>query len=334
MDHWEQGLSSDHYTSSAHFKYEIDHIILRNWMFLCPSEAVNVGNYIQLELANLPVVVSRSENESVFAFINVCPHRGAPLLKSESGKIPKKLTCPYHGLVFNSQGPRQGDALGECNLRLRSFQILELNGMIFGKLNSDIEFFDFFAGIESQWSEFISLSDQYEYNSQLILNGHFNWKLFVEAFQECYHCPTIHKGLSKEFQLKSYRIQNFHNFSVHYCQRGASRNETGKSPGEWYWLYPNIGIPVYENKFYVINVNPVSVNRTELRYDFFTKKNCKKDIEKFIDFVKVLGKEDIAICEAVQSNLEKDAIDYSMINKRRENGVEYFYALIRKELNL
>ena len=69
-------------------------------------------------------------------------------------------------------------------------------------------------------------------------------------------------------------------------------------------------------------------------YYFFTKKNCKKDIEKFIDFVKVLGKEDIAICEAVQSNLEKDAIDYSMINKKRENGVEYFYTLIRKDLNL
>ncbi len=62
------------------------------------------------------VAIFRTDEETVFATTNTCPHKGGPL--AEGIVHDRKVTCPLHNWVFDLE---TGEALGADEGRIETF---------------------------------------------------------------------------------------------------------------------------------------------------------------------------------------------------------------------
>lgn len=333
-------LPASWYYSSSHFLAEKENIFKKEWVFLCHAQEIpHAGDYLTCDVAGIPLLALRDDQGAIQILLNVCRHRGAPLLTEKKGRLAKPmLTCQYHGWCYRTNGSfKQAPFLSAPGdfLDLKKINWIDARGMIFISLNPDPYPF------EERKSKILQEMDTakfkiegYQFHSQIIREGNFNWKTWVEGFQECYHCPTIHAGFNKDFELSKYRVMNIDHFSVHQCPR-KEKSSTGSFEGLWLWLFPNCGLPCYENVYYSMRINPKSAKRTELIYTFFANEAFRTSNEtKFFEFVKKITDEDFLICEKVQKNLEEGTgaylYDHGYLNLARENGVYYFHQLVRQ----
>lgn len=72
------------------------------WYIACWSKELPAGGVMSRTFLDQPIVLFRTEQGSVSALYDRCPHRFAPL---SSGKVlGENIQCPYHGLEFGSTG--------------------------------------------------------------------------------------------------------------------------------------------------------------------------------------------------------------------------------------
>lgn len=327
------------YHSSSHFLEEKDRIFKKEWVFLCHSqELLDVGDYITTDVMGIPVIVLRDAEDKIQVLLNICRHRAAPLLTEKRGHLDKPvLMCQYHGWCYRTDGSFKHAPYVTAStesLDLKNISHTEARGMIFVSFNpTPYPFEERKEQMLQEMDDAQFKMEEYSFHSQIIREGAFNWKVWVEGFQECYHCPTIHPIFNKDFHLSKYRVHNKDHYSVHECPR-KEQSTTGSFEGLWLWLFPNCGLPCYEKVYYSLRVNPKSPNKTELIYTFFANDQFHTEEEaNFFDFIKQITDEDFVICERVQKNLEEvtgsDLYEQGHLNLTRENGVHYFHQLIR-----
>jgi phenylpropionate dioxygenase-like ring-hydroxylating dioxygenase large terminal subunit len=347
MDGIIDGLSAAYYTDSAIFQAERQLIFARNWLYAAHADELpESGSFLSIEIAGFPLLLIKQNDGTISCFHNICRHRGAPLVSSREGVLSgSTITCKYHGWSYSCSGKLTAvphlDCLSSCTqeeLSLTPVRAAVYRGLIFVNLSmqahqsSEGAFEDSFAQLIGTINDSDCQLEQYAFHSQMVRSGKFNWKVWVEGYQECYHCPTIHPVFNKDFQLQKYKVENRERFSLHSCERKLS-SSSGTFNGLWLWVYPNLGMPVYEPCFYTLQVNPVSVNETTLTYTFHARRGVETSImSDFRSFVDQITGEDIAICEAVQKNMASGLCDKTRLNEKRENGVAYFHGLVRSQL--
>ena len=119
---WRQRLGSSQlpfvdsriYTDPEIFAEEQDKIWRRTWLLvLHESELSEPYDFRTLSVAGEPIVVVRGEDRVIRAFLNVCPHRGALLVRQPAGNLetqnpsagsPKRIVCMFHSWQFDAQG--------------------------------------------------------------------------------------------------------------------------------------------------------------------------------------------------------------------------------------
>ena len=94
-------------------------------------ELEETGHFAR-KLLGESVLVMRKQDGSVAAVGNVCPHRFAPLHKGI--REGDSFACPYHGLVFNSEGkcthnPNKGGVIPEA-AKVPSYPLVERWGAL------------------------------------------------------------------------------------------------------------------------------------------------------------------------------------------------------------
>jgi|GEM_PF-114080 len=101
------------YTDAALFEEELNKIWRKTWLLVAhESELAEPLDFRTTSIANEPVILVRGEDRKVRAFLNVCPHRGALLLRQPAGNLqtenpsgsPKRITCMFHAWQFNARG--------------------------------------------------------------------------------------------------------------------------------------------------------------------------------------------------------------------------------------
>jgi phenylpropionate dioxygenase-like ring-hydroxylating dioxygenase large terminal subunit len=104
------GASSMHNPASAYTspeRFEAEMRVLFNGMPQLAGlscEAAAPGSYLTTTAGRVPVVVVRQPDGTVKAFVNVCRHRGATLLRCPIGDGLRKITCPYHAWTYSLDG--------------------------------------------------------------------------------------------------------------------------------------------------------------------------------------------------------------------------------------
>jgi methanesulfonate monooxygenase large subunit len=101
------------YTDPEIFEEELQNIWRRTWVIAVhESELPEPLDYRTITVAREPIAIVRGEDGKIRAFLNVCPHRGAALLRAPSGNLneanpsgsPKRITCLFHAWQFDAEG--------------------------------------------------------------------------------------------------------------------------------------------------------------------------------------------------------------------------------------
>jgi phenylpropionate dioxygenase-like ring-hydroxylating dioxygenase large terminal subunit len=163
-----------------------------------PSGMVaDVGDYVTLRLVDTPVVVVRDPDGRARVFVNACRHRGAHVALGDG--CTRRFTCPYHAWVFDTRGDLVGrpgaagfDDRDPSELGLVELPSEERSGFIWARRDPDGRF-DLDAHLGPMQAELDSWGLTYHVAAVMELELGSNWKCALEAFQETYHFPYVHR---------------------------------------------------------------------------------------------------------------------------------------------
>lgn len=186
------------YTDPDIFELERRRIFGTGWKLLChESEIARPGDYTTTRLAGIGLVVLRDRDGRVRTFFNVCPHRGATLLRQPAGSLASdRIQCFYHLWSFDSTGrctviPRAegyaASGLTPADVHLREVRTESLYGWVFVTLDDAAEPLSTFLGPTATELEAIFGGAEIEVFHLHRAEFRANWKLFVETNCEGYH---------------------------------------------------------------------------------------------------------------------------------------------------
>lgn len=162
------------------------------------AEMREPNSYKAMDVAGVPVLLSRGGDGLVRAFVNMCSHRGAQLVEEGSGTA-RRFVCPYHAWTYDQEGDLRGvfraDEFGDIDtscLGLTALPVAERGGLIWVILspNSVVDIDAFLAGYDDLLDH-LGLAEGYHYGRR-ILEGP-NWKIAFDGYVDFYHLPILHK---------------------------------------------------------------------------------------------------------------------------------------------
>jgi Rieske 2Fe-2S family protein len=155
-------------------------------------------------LGETGVLVTRTASGELRAFENACRHRGHELLPCGESSQTRLVVCPYHAWTYDHEGslrtaprfPRDG-SLDRSQHGLFGMPVRDWHGWLF--VNPSGAAGDFAEHIGGRLEQIIA---PYDAESLVTAAVHeydvaANWKVVVENYQECYHCPMIHPELCR-----------------------------------------------------------------------------------------------------------------------------------------
>lgn len=226
-------------TSEAYFELERERIFRRVWLNVGRVERIpQAGDYFvkDLAVARTSLIVVRGRDGAVRAFHNMCAHRGNKLAWNESGRNPR-FTCKFHGWTFDLAGKLVGvpdeDQFFDFDKREHGLTPVAAqlwNGFIFINLDPQPkESLKEFLGELGELVEgypFDQLSgSHYSYSAEVKVN----WKVAMDAFQEGYHAPFVHKT-SLAYTVQSKDNPLLHPITVQLYRRHHMLSLYGGNP--------------------------------------------------------------------------------------------------------
>jgi Rieske 2Fe-2S family protein len=203
-------LAGKYYTSAEIYALEQERIFGRRWVCVGRSEQLaQPGDYFLCQIGAESLIVVRDPGSGLNAYFNVCRHRGTRLCEQERGRFSATIQCPYHAWTYNLRGELIGAPLmdevpgfDKTDYPLQRAALAEWEGFLFANLSIDPQPFDLafapFIGKFSQWKlPQLRVLRRAEYHVQA------NWKLIVQNYSECYHCPLIHPDLARRSPYRS-----------------------------------------------------------------------------------------------------------------------------------
>lgn len=285
------GLDGTAYTDADIYVHELDQIFAKTWQMVGhESQVAEPGQILTANVGNEGVIVANSGG-SISGFYNVCQHRGHELIPTdESGTRAldalttsgpdsaarlESITCPYHawryslsGNLLHARGEKVGDI---CVPQVR---VESLAGFLFVNLDSDApSLAQTIPGVEDQLLALAPDARERRLSYRRTHEITANWKIAVENYNECYHCPNVHKAFSAGVvSPSSYRIHPYGNTIHHTAEAPAADKvayertdaEDANDYGSFF-TWPVSSIQCYPGR--VLNTFrwvPLGVNRTLL----------------------------------------------------------------------
>jgi glycine betaine catabolism A len=203
-------LPQRYYSDPAWFRREMETIHFDMW--LCAgrtSQIPGAGDYFLRQFANASVIITRDEQGEIRAFHNVCRHRGTMLCSAEQGKFAGRIQCQYHAWTYKLDGtlasaPHMEKVQGfrEAEYPLNAVATAIWDGHIFMNLSAHpIPFAEHLAGLDKKFQpwgmEKLQMVERRVYHLKA------NWKLIIQNYSECLHCPIVHPLLQKQSHYMS-----------------------------------------------------------------------------------------------------------------------------------
>ncbi len=331
-------LAGADYCSARVFEAERERIFHAGWFFVGHISSIPVGGRRVFEVAGEKAIVTRDEDGALHAFANVCRHRGAMLcdptdhteLELDCG--PPSIRCPYHAWTYGLDGvllstPRVGrDEIDRENRGLWRYRVDQWNGLVFVSLADDV-------GELGAWLREHS-PDLFEFDdipiSELTLVQRTmsevaaNWKIIVENYQECLHCPIVHPELVDVipvYQTGHVLDPERDDGGVELVDHGNSFSATGVAalpvlPGlvddeEHLYrgaaVFPNLFVDVTGTGLVLTTLFPVAPDRTVVVGEYLFAPDFadspEHDPSEVIAFNELVGRQDNVVCERVQQGV-------------------------------
>ena len=199
-------LSGRDHTSFEVWDEERERIWWGDWVAIGRSENVaNPGDFIVHDLAGESVFVVRDAEGHLNGFYNVCSHRGTKFLDDDAcGNVRKAFKCPYHAWTYDLNGRligtpnvQENELFDRTQYPLHGFAVDEYAGFVFVNLGGEPRplMAALTQGTESMTSfERFAMQDL-RIGVRIVYEVEANWKIIVENYNECLHCPSVHPEL-------------------------------------------------------------------------------------------------------------------------------------------
>jgi len=351
-------LPARFYTDTSVFEDEKDAIFYRCWHYLGHESWLrNPGDYKTLQIADERVFVILGDDDELRGFYNVCRHRAHQLLQG-SGNT-RRIVCPYHAWSYAHDGSLQHarntdkmPAFDKTQFCLVPVQVEALGPLVFVNLDPDAPSLSSqVAGLADDIRRYIPDFDRFEVAEEASFGGNYigaNWKVVVDNFVECYHCPNAHPAFADLFDLSPYELVVGDLWSR---QHGPIANPDNAAypfdassdvkQGVFWYIWPTTAIASLpgESNLQVFNMLPMGIDRTTFQGDWLSMQHESPDSPRRHYFMDVLGPEDAALCESVQLGLQSRSYNQGKFiidpddSGSGEHGVHHFHRLVLEALD-
>ncbi len=324
-------LPAEYYYSEEQYQAEKEAIWFEQWVYIGRAETVALpGQFRTVDIVGESILVTRNDAGELRAFYNVCSHRGSRLCEEPSGTTKEVFQCPYHAWCYNLNGdlvvtPRVGDdEVDRSVLGLKPVRVDEWQGFLFVNLTSGSpvplrESIDR-SSVEALTFERHKMDKLITVQSTETLVA-ANWKILVENYAECLHCPIVHPELVEivpTFRTGSTSDGNRVDGGVLTTTGGTSYSPESKGrnailPGMTEEqahsifgsrVFPNMWIDLAGSNVVVGRLVPEGPTQTRVLMDYlFLVEDIASDDfdpEPVVEFVELVNRQDYAVCERVQ----------------------------------
>ena len=303
-----RSLPPECYTHPEWRELDLRRVFGASWLPVCRTELVDLpGSYLALNLAGEPIVVARNLKGQLHAFSNICRHRAARVVPEGCGEATR-FTCPYHGWMYDLAGNLTGipEGVGMTTFRREKNPLPAWHLEVWDRwvwvhaphpapqsLDSQIGPFQLWLGDRLEGYRWIA---RREYPVAC------DWKVFVDNYLDGgYHVGPVHPGLAAGLVGKEYTTRVHDKSSLQSCPLSGSAN----GGMAWYWhLWPAWMINLYGDVADTNLVLPDGAGRCRVVFDWYALGECPPDrVEAIVASSDQVQREDMQICEEVQSNL-------------------------------
>ncbi|HEY7566363.1 MAG TPA: aromatic ring-hydroxylating dioxygenase subunit alpha [Gemmatimonadaceae bacterium] len=332
VDSYVQGartLPQRYYVSPETLNAEWTKIFGEHW--LCVGRAAQLaqpGAFLVANVGAESVIIVRDRQGVLHAHFNVCRHRGTRLCNDASGQLSETIQCPYHAWTYALDGsllraPTMQDVEGfdRAQHSLVASGVAEWEGFVLVNLAREPEPFETaFAPVIRRFARYnleaITTIRRIEYDVKA------NWKLVLQNYNECLHCPTIHPMLAKVLPYTSGANDliegSFLGGYMEIAQPNESATVSGRVCGPlvgdlsgddlhrayYYSLFPNMMLSMHPDYVVSYMVWPTGPTETHIVSDWLFHPNAVAhpdfDPRGAIEFWDVTNRQDWAICEQSQ----------------------------------
>lgn len=351
-------LPREAYASHAVLDWERRHFFDEGWSCAGVSALLSSpGDQRAEALGSAGVLLVRGGDGAVRAFANACRHRNHELLPCGAGGVNRSfVSCPYHAWSYRLDGslrraPGFDDAAGFDTSAhgLVELACVEWHGIVF--VNPSGTAGDFSAHVAG-------LADHvapYEI-ARLATRGHHgyvvgaNWKVLVENYQECYHCPVIHPELCAASPPRSGKnhpdpggawaegwMELREGFETMSLDGRSSASPLRGLDGfrrrivDYVVIFPNLLVSLHPDYVMTHVLTPVAPDRTRVVCEWhFAPEDAGRegfDPSFAVDFWDVTNRQDWRACEAVQRGLSSPLALPGPLS-REEDGVYQFVTMV------
>lgn len=337
-------LPTEPYVSQEYFALERDRVFRRCWLYVGRVEDVpEAGDYFvrDIVVCDASILVIRGTDGSVRGFHNVCSHRSNRLVSDERGTCGGALHCRFHSWTYNDKGAliyvpgeENFSDFDKRNYGLAPVHTDVWEGFIFINLDSApprTTLREYLGGVADRLDgcpfHEMKLFQTYRVEERA------NWKVMLEAQNELYHLPHIHRQTvgnvfaknESDSRFKDFTIYGNHNsWSAEYGQSQKltslkialflGGDETpefhipyGLDGMEHFNLFPNAVLTLYRvgksTSCLTYTLWPLAVDRTvwEIRFHFREAASVRERLQQ--EYFKCLSRETLQEDSLIHENV-------------------------------
>ena len=354
----QMSLPAEAYADASVLRWEMEHFFDGSWVCVGRSEDLrNAGDRRAVSLGHERALLVRDESGKLRAFYNVCRHRGHELMEVGETASGRFVRCPYHAWAYGLDGSLKGTpgyagvaSFDKADYPLVPVRIAEWQGWVFANASGDAVPFEEHVGnlgdmIGNHGSGELVTAARRDYEVEA------NWKILVENYHECYHCPSIHPELCKVSPPKSGEDHESRGAwvggSMELEEHADTMSLTGQSfaprlphlaEGQerevyYYQIFPNLLISLHPDYVLTHRLTPVAPDRTRVECEWLFSREALAsegfDPSYATEFWHITNGQDWRACEAVQRGVSSRGYRQGPLSPE-ETTVGRFVAMVAR----
>ena len=326
-------LPAEAYLDDAVLAWERTHLFAGAWACVGRSaDLAEIGSRRAVTVGDDAVLLVRGEDGRLRGFYNVCQHRAHELAPCGTTAHGRSIHCPYHGWRYGLDGsllstPRFDAPIGfeRSQHALIPVAVEEWHGWVMVNASGDAPALSgFFGGLEERVADYeperlvVGATHAYELET--------NWKLIVENYHECFHCPNIHPQLcSVSPPTSGENAVGHEGFWVGGWQdlmpHAVTMSLSGESPTvplrglrgvarrriDYLGVLPNLLLSLHPDYVMTHRIEPLTPGRTAVECQWLFAPEAVEqegfDPAFAVDFWDVTNRQDWSACEGVQRGI-------------------------------
>jgi len=221
------------YTDPLRHAAELKALFRETPLVACLSGDLADGSFRRFDEAGVPIFILRNRQGALRAFINICPHRGAHVVRDAQGNA-SRFTCHFHGWTFGADGQIVGvpqkDGFAGCtqDRGLTPVPVAERHGLVFVQA-APASAGEFAARVDALLGSFAPELAMLELDHAVqvktgVLPVASNWKYVLDTYGEGYHFATLHRDtLAPHFRAD---VQVYDRFGLNHRVSWAAKPMT------------------------------------------------------------------------------------------------------------